>query len=196
MALLMFVAAAFAVCPSRLPEVEHGDVRVSDRVILVVKDERVLGIYENGLLVEGDCFSVTMGSASQDGPKQKRGDMRTPEGWYTIDHRNPGSRFYKSLAITYPNFDDVMRGVEGGVIDHEVGNKLTKAINRGTLPQQNTALGGDIFLHGNPGAWTNDWTWGCVSLQNVDMDTLYRLADPGTAVLIVPTLAHTQRATR
>lgn len=188
MALLMLVAAAWAQCPERLPDEYADDTRSSGRVFLVVKDAREIGVYENDALLPGHCYAVQMGPVADGGTKRAKGDMRTPEGWYAISHRNPNSQFYRSLGLNYPNFDDVMRGVEDGVIDHEVGNALTSAINAGRLPKQDTALGGSIFIHGNPRGWTNDWTWGCVATGNANMDELYKLGDPGTPVLILPRL--------
>lgn len=186
--LLILTAAVWARCPDRLPDEYADDPRSSGRVILVVKRDRSVGVYEGDELVPGACFEAQLGPGADDGPKGRRGDMRTPEGWYTVAHRNPRSSYYRSLAVDYPNFDDVMRGVEDGTIDHAVGNRLVAAINAGKLPAQSTALGGDIFIHGNPRGWTNDWTGGCVAVQNRDMDVLYRLGDPGTPVLILPTL--------
>ncbi len=188
LALLMLAAAARAQCPERLPDEYADDARSSGRVFLVVKETREVGVYEDDALVSGACFTVQLGSAADQGPKARRGDMRTPEGWYAISHRNPQSQFYRSLGISYPNEDDVFAGIVSGTIDKDTGNTLMAAINEKKLPSQRTALGGDIFLHGNPGAWTNDWTWGCVATSNANMDELYRLGDPGTPVLILPRL--------
>ncbi len=58
------------------------------------------------------------------GPKQKQGDLQTPEGFYYIDRFNPQSNFYLSLGINYPNIADRRR---------------SDASN----------LGGDIFIHGS-----------------------------------------------
>lgn len=188
LALLMLATAAWAQCPERLPDAYADDARSSGRVFLVVKDTREIGVYEDDALLPGRCYTVQLGPAADDGTKRARGDMRTPEGWYAISHRNSRSQFYLSLGISYPNFDDVMRGVEDGMITIDTGNALTSAILVGKLPKQNTAIGGDLFIHGNPRGWTNDWTWGCVAVANRDMDELYRLGDPGTAVLILPRL--------
>lgn len=187
--LLMLAGIVWAQCPGSLPDEYADDPRSSGRVFLVVKDTHVIGVYENDTLLPGDCFTVQLGPGADDGPKVHRGDMRTPEGWYSIVYRNPQSRYYRSISIAYPNFDDVMRGIRDGTIDHETGNRLAEAINTGRLPDQHTALGGDIFIHGNPNGWTNDWTLGCVAVVNrTIMDELYRLGDPGTPILILPTL--------
>lgn len=204
MGLLMLVAAAWAAtCPQRLPAEYADDEESSDRVILILKAEHMLGVYEGDTLVAGTCFTARFGgwllpatateprravSAATLGPKLRRGDKRTPEGWYAISHQNAGSRYYLSLGINYPNFDDVMRAREEGVIDHATGNVLADAINDGRLPRQNTVLGGDIFIHGNPNGYVNDWTDGCVAVSNAGMDRIYDLGIPGTAVLILPSL--------
>ncbi len=50
-------------------------------------------------------YSISLGF-SPDGHKQHQGDGRTPEGRYYIDWRNPGSKFRKSLHVSYPNYKD------------------------------------------------------------------------------------------
>lgn len=191
--LLMLAAAAWAQCPDRLPDEYADDARSSGRVFLVAKAERIVGVYEDDALVSGTCFSVQLGPGGDDGPKTKRGDMRTPEvtgeNWYALTHRNHRSQYYLSLGINYPNYDDVMRGVEEGVITNAQAQPLVAAINAGKLPNQETALGGLIFIHGTPRPYGGkDWTWGCVAVRNAEMDTLFRLGDPGTPVLILPRL--------
>src|SRR5215475_4603754 len=49
------------------------------------------------------------------GHKEKEGDGRTPEGRYLIDRRNPKSRYYLALHISYPNQGDVARARELGL---------------------------------------------------------------------------------
>ena len=53
-----------------------------------------------------------------------------------------------------------------------------------------TALGGGIGIHGWAGRWVadgrQDLTWGCISLQNEDLDRIYDLVDLGTPVLVLP----------
>lgn len=49
--------------------------------------------------------NIRFGNAP-DGHKRFEGDERTPEGRYTINGRNPGSRYHLSLRISYPNSTD------------------------------------------------------------------------------------------
>ena len=61
---------------------------------------------------------------------------------------------------------------------------IVRAIKRKATPPQNTALGGDIYIHGN-GA-SSDWTWGCVALENEDIKELFDAVPVGTPVTIKP----------
>ena len=56
-------------------------------------------------------------------------------------------------------------------------------VNR-KLPPWGSKLGGEICLHG--GGVHADWTAGCVALRDADAETLFRMADVGTAVEILP----------
>jgi L,D-peptidoglycan transpeptidase YkuD (ErfK/YbiS/YcfS/YnhG family) len=70
---------------------------------------------------------------------------------------------------------------EAAYLDNDA---IVRAISRKGAPPQSTALGGLIYIHGN-GA-SSDWTWGCVALENEDIDELYRAIPEGTPVTIKP----------
>jgi murein L,D-transpeptidase YafK len=67
-------------------------------------------------------FQICSSSGSL-GPKRKRGDNQTPEGFYYIDRFNPNSSFHLSLGLNYPNTSDKILGEKDN-------------------------YGGDIFIHG------------------------------------------------
>jgi murein L,D-transpeptidase YafK len=77
------------------------------------------------------------------GPKRRRGDRQTPEGFYQLDRFNPASEYYLSLGINYPNAADRQRAALG------------------------TDLGGDIFIHGDC------VTVGCVPITDEGISELY-----------------------
>ena len=56
----------------------------------------------------GDTFKVYLVAlgANPIGHKVQRGDNRTPEGTYAVVLKNPNSRGYKALKLSYPNLDD------------------------------------------------------------------------------------------
>ena len=49
--------------------------------------------------------------------------------------------------------------------------------------------GGDIFIHGQkkPGDKNrNDWTWGCLSVSNKDIEDIYAMVGDGTPIALNP----------
>jgi len=88
-----------------------------------------------------------------------------------LDWRNPKSRFYRALHVSYPNAEDRRR-----------------AHSRGVDP------GGGIMIHGLPGKLAeidrdhakSDWTDGCVAVTNHEMDEIWELVDDGTPIEIRP----------
>jgi len=100
------------------------------------------------------------------GHKQREGDGRTPEGRYTIDRRNPQSRYHLSLHLSYPDETDRARAHAQGVDP-----------------------GGDIMIHGlKPGVDhpASDWTQGCIAVTDAEMDEIWTLVPDGVPVEILP----------
>jgi len=114
--------------------------------------------------------------------KIRQGDRRTPEGDFYVFTKNDKSTFYLSLGLSYPNIEDAERGLRDNLITRRQHDAIVRAIKRKATPPQNTALGGDIYIHGN-GA-SSDWTWGCVALENADMKELFDAVAVGTPVTI------------
>ena len=116
-------------------------------------------------------YRISLGE-QPDGHKQREGDQRTPEGEYVLDWRNPDSRFYKSIRVSYPNTQDQL---------HADKNNLDP--------------GGNIFIHGLPnglghlGRFFSDrnWTDGCIAVNdNKQMDEIWQLVKDGTPITIRP----------
>lgn len=164
-----------------------------DKVIVVFKEDRRLGLYSGGALERNGeapaCWKVALGvtnfGTSPEGPKVRQGDRKTPEGWYRTSDK-PSSQFYAAIAVHYPNAQDADRGVRDGIITKSQRDSIVAALERGEKPNQNTALGGEILIHGG-GSFT-DWTLGCVALDDADIDALRALLPKGmrTNVLILP----------
>jgi murein L,D-transpeptidase YafK len=147
--------------------------------IVVIKSKRRLMLYSGGKLVR--TYGVGLGlSPIED--KIKEGDHRTPEGAFYIFTKNDKSHYYLSLGLSYPNGEDAERGLRDGLIDREQYNEILNAIRKKTAPPQNTALGGEIYIHGN-GA-QSDWTWGCVALDNRNIRELFDAVPVRTEVII------------
>ena len=144
-----------------------GSVSAQNEVnaIWVKKSERKLHLLTNWEITH--TFAISLGK-NPVGHKRKSGDSRTPEGLYYIDRRNPDSRFFRSLGISFPNDTDRF---------------LAKL--RGEDP------GGDIMIHGEPNDpikrrnLAEDWTEGCIAMKDEDMRVVWQLVKEGTPILIM-----------
>ena len=177
---LLMLVAACAAPAKRVGEAPVSDAqRVAPRSIsspvvqplpltadylIVDKSERLLVAYRDGRPIRA-YRDIRFGDAPI-GHKRFEGDERTPEGLYTIDRRNPQSRFHLSLGISYPNARD-----------------------RAYAAQYGRSPGGDIFIHGQPTGYRGpplrgDWTDGCIALTNAEIEELWRIVPDGTPIEI------------
>ena len=147
--------------------------------IVVVKSKRLLRLYSNDSLVK--TYRVALGLSPVEN-KERAGDRRTPEGEFYISVKNLRSQFYLSLGLSYPNREHAERGLRDGLITRSQYNRIIAALARKRTPPQNTRLGGEIFIHGNGSK--NDWTWGCVALDDRDIRELFDAVPVGTPVFI------------
>jgi murein L,D-transpeptidase YafK len=137
--------------------------------IRVDKSERRLELLRDDLVI--GSYSIALGR-SPVGDKEHEGDMRTPEGRYVIDWRNPKSGYHLSLPISYPDKNDRAAARAAGV-----------------------SPGGDVMIHGQPSGYAltasallqqADWTYGCIAVTNADMDEIWKAVPDGTPIEISP----------
>jgi len=83
-----------------------------DRIV-VEKSARRLSMFRDGNQIK--TFRIALGRNPL-GAKQEEGDMKTPEGIYKIDRRNPQSSFHLALHISYPSDEDNKRAATHGVL--------------------------------------------------------------------------------
>jgi hypothetical protein len=149
--------------------------------LYVIKGERRLLVVDNDILVRD--YKIGLGPRTF-GDKYFRGDGRTPEGEFFICVKNPNSRFYKSLGLSYPAPHHAERALLTGSITLDQYRHIIEANEHRNRPPQNTVLGGEIFIHG--GGAHEDWTLGCVALYNSAMEELFQIVPVGTPVKILP----------
>lgn len=165
--------SASVLSKSATPTIKHAPVvgvrsMVIADSIVVEKGKRTLTLFSAGLAVR--TYKVALGLQPL-GDKVKKGDNRTPEGTYFIDFKNPQSKYYKALHISYPDAAHQERARELGV-----------------------PAGGDVMIHGLPDRFKsygesqadNDWTEGCIALSDQQMDEIWRDVPVGTPILIKP----------
>ncbi len=134
------------------------------KAIIVNKIKKTLHVYNAGKLIKS--YPVELG---RNGAKDKlqSGDQATPEGKYKITKKNPSSKFYKSLMINYPNEDDI---------------KAFRIAKQKGLVSRKASIGNLIAIHGGG---DDSMTYGCVSMENSEIDELYNMVEVGTPVTIV-----------
>ncbi len=155
-ALLAVVAASHA---NELPTADKVVVIKSERTLVLLRDGEPLRRYE-----------IRLG-ARPEGHKEREGDERTPEGRYVLDWRNPDSRFYRSIHISYPS-----------------------ALDRAWARSKGFDPGGDVMIHGEPAGGPLaaladagfDWTDGCIAVANEQMDEIWEAVPNGTPIEIRP----------
>ena len=149
----------------------NESARTGDPVILVDKLRRELHLYR--VREELVSYPVDLGAAGV-AVKMRAGDDATPEGRYRITEiRGPGqTHYYRALMLDYPNAEDRSRF-----------RRLQKSGQVG----RHQDIGSLIEIHGQGGR-SQDWTKGCVALDNDDMDDLVPMVRVGTAVTIVGTI--------
>jgi hypothetical protein len=152
---------------------------LADARIVIVKRERRLRLYSGDRLIR--AYPVSLGRDPV-GDKVRAGDCRTPEGQFYVCVKNPQSRFHLSLGISYPSREDADRGLRSGLITRSEYDAIMKSVDKGRIPPWNTALGGEIFIHG--GGAGVDWTLGCIAMRTVDVEELYAAVPVGTSVVI------------
>ncbi|MBF95920.1 MAG: hypothetical protein CFH34_00363 [Alphaproteobacteria bacterium MarineAlpha9_Bin4] len=136
------------------------------KYLLINKSNRELKVFLNNGEIK--TFSISLGFEPL-GKKIKKGDGKTPEGLYYIDKKIKDSSFYLALQISYPNPWDIRR-----------------ALNLNTHP------GGQIMIHGLPNKYydknfhnkLNDWTQGCIAVENKEIGFLWKNINVGTPVFI------------
>lgn len=166
---------------SNLKEADERLPEIKNPMLVVKKGKRELFLYDGRKLIK--TYRIALGFAPL-GDKEKQGDGRTPEGEFYIFIKNPQSRFYLSLGVSYPSIDDAERGLENGLITRRERDAIVKAVNAGQMPLQNTKLGGEIYIHG--GGSASDWTLGCVALSEEDIKELFEAIPVKTKVRIEP----------
>lgn len=168
----------------------------NERRIVIEKSARRLRLYAGPVIEREFPVSVGRGAAAD---KSVEGDEATPLGDFYICARNPRSRFYLSLCISYPNEEHARRGLRNGLISEDEYRQIVDAVANRRTPPQKTRLGGEIYIHGDTacasgesvvergdGTVRLDWTRGCIAVHNVEMRELYDLVELGTPVSIRP----------
>jgi len=139
-------------------------------VIVVNKLKRKLTIYQG--LTPLKTYPVVLGNDPYN-DKLRQGDTCTPEGVYRVRAKYPHPKWDAFIWLDYPNTQNWL--------------KFGRAKEAGRLPPD-ADIGGQIGIHGTEDPLKNltgeNWTKGCVSLLNKDLEEIYPLVNDQTLVVI------------
>jgi murein L,D-transpeptidase YafK len=142
--------------------------------LYVRKKDRIMEIRLRDKAVKS--YRVCLGFQPE-GDKMQEGDGATPEGHFQIKAKYPHKSWNKFMWIDYPSATSWKRFKD---------RKAQK-----TIPES-ARIGGEIGIHGTPKdadyliEQKIDWTLGCISLTNQDIDDFYPFVKVGTKLEIVP----------
>lgn len=170
---IIVVTCAFRTAAGNRHAHRTGGDEPNGTVYLVVdKSDYELQVYDDDGWYA--TYPVVFGSKSQ-GDKMVAGDRKTPEGTFHIISKKPHPKWHTMLLLDYPTADSWAKF------------KQRKA--QGLIPK-NASIGSGIALHGT---WPHDdivvddftnWTQGCISMRNDDLDEICAYVGPGTRVVI------------
>jgi murein L,D-transpeptidase YafK len=140
--------------------------------ILIDKSDYRLSVLIDTFTVKE--YPVVFGGNPVD-DKLQQGDDCTPEGIFKMILKYPHGEWNKFIWINYPNDESWKK------------HKAAKA--EGLIPQD-AKIGGEIGIHGVPEGFDKlidlkfNWTLGCVSLKNKDVDDIYPYITEHTEIII------------
>ncbi len=176
----------------RIAQIRDFQAKVLEQIDKVVVDKSERKLYLMAGNDEGELqvyreYHIMLGWAPS-GHKTEEGDGKTPEGTYTIDYRNPKSRYFLSLHIDYPNQEDRQqardRGVSPGgeIFIHGMPNELGPYYSQ-WIPDWMDSVGRDLVYSALEFV---DWTQGCIAVSNEAIEEIYNLVKDGTPIEINP----------
>lgn len=140
--------------------------------IVVSKSKYELYVYDS----EGwyATYPVVFGNPSLD-DKKMEGDRNTPEGTFHVVNKRVHEKWDRYMGLDYPTTESLER--------------FNERKRRGEIPS-NASPGGGIGIHGTfphedfiIDRYKN-WTNGCISLKNEDIEDLYSYVPVGTPITI------------
>jgi murein L,D-transpeptidase YafK len=139
-------------------------------VIVVHKLSRKLTCYRG--LTPLKTYPVVLGNDPYN-DKLCQGDTCTPEGVYQVRAKYPHPKWELFIWLDYPNTQNWL--------------KFARAKKAGRISPE-ADIGGQIGIHGTEDPFRNiigqNWTKGCISLLNKDLEEIYPLVNDKTLVVI------------
>ena len=153
-------------------KINPADIDINKVFLLIDKSSYRLYLYEDVTLLKS--YPVVFGSDDLS-DKMVQGDRRTPEGIFHIVAKKYDNRWSRFLLLDYPN--------------ESAEAKFNRRKASHIIPA-NASIGNGIGIHGTwpkddfVFAYRQNWTNGCISMHNKDVDELFNVVKVGTPVVI------------
>ncbi len=140
--------------------------------ILIDKSDHKLVLLADTAIIKE--YPVVFGGNPVD-DKLRQGDKCTPEGTFYMASKYPHKKWSKFIWINYPT--------------DESWQKHNAAKQKGIIPG-NSKIGGEIGIHGVPEGMDKlidlgiNWTLGCISMKNRDVNEIYPYISESTVIVI------------
>lgn len=152
--------------------IENLKINTNQLSITIDKSDYKLTIHCDTIVLKE--YPVVFGENPVD-DKLMQGDNCTPEGKFFMNMKYTHKKWNKFIWLNYPT--------------EESWAKHNAAIQHGKIPQ-NAKIGGDIGIHGVPVEFDFlidirfNWTAGCISLKNKDIDEIFQYITKSTPIII------------
>jgi murein L,D-transpeptidase YafK len=154
---------------------------INAQKIVIFKSRKILQFWDIDINQTIIQYPIGIGR-NPIGTKRVEGDGKTPEGEYQICVKNPNSKFYLSAGLNYPNIKDAEFGLQSNQISRSEYDLIVAAHLEGGIPPWKTALGGEIFIHGE--LEIRSESEGCIRMYNEHIKELFAKILIGTRVFI------------
>jgi len=152
--------------------IDSLEINQRDIFVLIDKSDYKLTLKTDQYILKE--YPAVFGGNPED-DKRMEGDQCTPEGTFKIRDRYPHKNWSKFIWIDYPNDSSRI--------------KFYNAKKDGKIPND-ARIGGEIGIHGVPESYEYaiamkyNWTLGCISLKNDDINEIYKVVKIGTKIII------------
>ncbi len=170
---LAFLGVALVLGAAGIPSSKPDLMPCAAPSLEVHKRESVLIVSCDGR--EKARMWTTFGS-NPEGPKEREGDDKTPEGSYRILEVRKTSRFQVFMLLDYPNAFDRTRSRTGSAIGVHGQASSKSFLGRAWIRV--------AHVTGASRLWGP--TDGCIAVTNEDVSALAEIVKPGTPIVVVP----------
>ena len=153
--------------------IKEEGIPKGELLLKIDKSAYTFSVYhDDSLLISYPCVF----GFNETDDKRQEGDGCTPEGNFGIRSKYPHKSWNYFIWVDYPT--------------KESWNKFNKSKADGDIPSSAT-VGGEIGIHGVPEGSDSmidnktNWTLGCISLKNKDVEDVYKSVNSETKIVIV-----------